>query len=78
MKTVGLMAALVAGLALIAAPAEAAKKRQAPAKRMAVASAPYYPNAVYSYDGDMLGADPDPFIRMMLIREGKPRDQSGI
>ena len=77
MKSVVLVTALVAGLALIAAPAEAAKRQKnAPAKR-AVLSTPY-PNAVYAYDGDLLGADPDPFIRMMLIREGKPRDQSGI
>ena len=33
---------------------------------------------VRASDGDVLGADPDPFIRMMIRKEGRIRDQSGI
>ena len=28
-------------------------------------------------DGEILGRDPDPFIRLMIRKEGRIRDQSG-
>lgn len=78
MKALVLVTALVAGVAFIAAPAEAASKKH---KRVSAPHATVQkpdPYEVRAYDGDLLGRDPDPFIRLMLIKEGKPRDQSGI
>ena len=78
MKTLVLVTALLAGVAFVAAPAEAAsKKRKAVSEPRAALHKPD-PYEVRAYDGDLLGRDPDAFIRLMLIREGKPRDQSGI
>jgi hypothetical protein len=33
-------------------------------------AAPSFSQAVYGYDGRYLGTDPDPFIRLQLLREG--------
>ena len=74
MKTIVLVSALVAGVALVSAPADAAPKRKAGTPVPVGVTDPYI---VRAYDGDVLGRDPDPFIRLMLIREGKPQDHSG-
>jgi hypothetical protein len=78
MKALVLLTALLVGVAFVAAPAEAAsKKRKSVSSHHATVQKPD-PYEVRAYDGDLLGRDPDPFIRLMLIKEGKPRDQSGI
>jgi hypothetical protein len=78
MKILVLATALIAAVA-VAAPAEAAskkKKRVAAAQQATTVSQDTY--MVRAADGDVLGADPDPFIRMMIRKEGRIRDQSGI
>lgn len=77
MKALVLLTALVGCVALTATPADAAKKKH---KRMAAAQATTVaqdPYMVRDADGDILGRDPDPFIRLMIRKEGKIRDQSG-
>jgi len=77
MKTIVLVTALVAGVALAVAPAEAAKKRKTAGEpRVAVAKSD--PSVVRGSNGEEWGRDPDPFIRLMIIRGGRIQDQSGI
>ncbi len=73
MKALYLLSALVVGLSLAAAPAEAAKKR----KRTVAAVAHSEAFVVRDADGEILGQDPDPFIRLMIRKDGKIRDQIG-
>ena len=77
MKTLTLVTALVAGLSLVAASAEAASKKRKPARAHSTAAVVQNGYTVYDADGEILGRDPDPFIRLMILREGKPRDQGG-
>ena len=57
--------------------ARASKKRKSvPEPRMSLQKPDPY--EVRAYDGDLLGRDPDPFIRLMLLKDVKPRDQAGI
>ena len=76
MKSTVLVTALIATVAL-AVPAEAAAK-----KRKAAAAPPQTmlggQNAYQVWDGtELLGADPDPFIRLMIRRAGRQWEQSG-
>jgi hypothetical protein len=77
MKTTVFVTAMIAAVAL-AAPAEAAAK-----KRKAAAAAPPQAmlggqNAHKVWDGtEFLGSDPDPFIRLMIRRDGRHWEQSG-
>jgi hypothetical protein len=73
MKAIYLLSALVIGLSLAAVPAEAAKKR----KRVIAAAAHSESYVVRDADGEILGQDPDPFIRLMIRKEGRIRDQQG-
>lgn len=68
--------ALAVTVALVAAPAEAAKKRKGSADQRVVMAKPD-PYEVRDADGEILGRDPDPFIRLMLRKEGRIRDQTG-
>jgi hypothetical protein len=63
------LAALAAAFAL-AAPAEAAKRKSASAQKPAVAQAD--PTAVYDYQGQLIGRDPDPNIRAMMRKDSRP------
>ena len=78
MKILVLATALVAAAA-VAAPAEAASKKKN--KRLVVAqqatSVSQDAYLVRDADGEILGRDPDPFIRLMIRKEGRIRDQSG-
>jgi len=69
-------AAAMAAVVALAAPAEAAKKRKAaaaPPQTMLGGQ-----NAHQVWDGnELLGADPDPFIRLMIRRDGRHWEQSG-
>ena len=76
MKTLVILTAMAVGISLAAAPAEAAKKRKPGAARQATVAKPD-PYVVRDHDGEILGRDPDPFIRLMILREGKIRDQTG-
>jgi hypothetical protein len=76
MKLLYAAAVLAAATALMATPAEAAKKHKR-APRPHIAYVTPDPYVVYDYDGDYLGRDPDPFIRLMIRREGKIQDQIG-
>jgi hypothetical protein len=78
MKRLSLLAALVAAASLVAVSAEAAtsKKRKAAASQNAAAVASH-PHNVYYHDGDLLGRDPDPFIRLMIRSGGRIGDQEG-
>jgi hypothetical protein len=78
MKVLALMTGV---LALAAASAEAAPKN----KRSSVASehaqatqAGQHPHGIYLPDGELVGKDPDPFIRLMIRRDPKPSQASGI
>ncbi len=71
MKALYLLMALVIGIAFAAVPAEAAKKR----KRTVAAAAHSEAYVVRDADGEILGQDPDPFIRLMIRKDGKIRDQ---
>jgi hypothetical protein len=71
-----LFAADAAAILVAATSADAApKKPRNVAPKRPVATV-VYPNTVYAYDGEVLGADPDPFIRLLMIKEQKPRDWS--
>jgi len=80
MKIPVLATALIAAVA-VAAPAEAASKKKHKHQRVAVAqqatSVSQDSYMVRAADGEVLGADPDPFIRLMIRKEGRFRDQSG-
>jgi hypothetical protein len=79
MKILVLATALIAAAA-VAAPAEAASKKKSKrvvaAKQQTTISQDSY--MVRDSNGEVLGQDPDPFIRMMIRKEGRIRDQSGI
>jgi len=80
MKILVLATALIAATA-VAVPAEAASskkksKRVVAAQQQTTISQDRY--MVREADGEVLGADPDPFIRLMIRKEGRIRDQSGI
>ena len=80
MKLLVLATALIAAAA-VAVPAEAASsqkksKRVVAAQQQTTISQDSY--MVRAADGEVLGMDPDPFIRMMIRKEGRIRDQSGI
>jgi hypothetical protein len=80
-----ILAAVAAAAILLAAPAlaQTKKTKRAAAKspvavaQQAPVPAAARPYAVYSPDGVFLGADPDPFIRMMIQREGKHWEHTG-
>jgi hypothetical protein len=74
MKALTLLTTVAVGVTLAAASAEAAKKRK-PGGVPHAAVAKSDPYVVRAYDGDILGRDPDPFIRLMLLKDGKIRDQ---
>jgi len=78
MKILVLATALIASVA-VAAPVEAASKKKH--KRVAAVQQPTTmaqdPYMVRDGDGEILGRDPDPFIRLMIRKEGRIRDQSG-
>ncbi len=77
MKTLKLAVAVVIGTAFAVASAEAASnKRKSPRPDRPAVTAKH-PHDVYFHDGDLLGRDPDPFIRLMLLRAGRISDQSG-
>jgi hypothetical protein len=80
MKIPVLATALIAAVA-VAAPAEAASKKKHKHQRVAVAqqatSVSQDSYMVLDADGEILGRDPDPFIRLMIRKEGRIRDQSG-
>lgn len=80
MKILVLATALIAAVA-VAAPAEAASKNKKKYKRVAAVQQPTTvsqdPYIVIDGDGEVLGRDPDPFIRMMLRKDGSLRHQSG-
>jgi hypothetical protein len=71
-----LVAVLLAAVALVAWPAEAASKKGKSSSVKPAAEAPLrvQPNAVYDSDGKILGVDPDPFIRLMIRRDPRPWD----
>jgi hypothetical protein len=82
MRILVLATVLIAAVA-VAAPAEAqsTKKKkkvgnvQAPATysyRERVPPSRQHPYGVYSADGELLGMDPDPNIRLMIRRDPKP------
>ncbi len=77
MKTWVFVTALAASTVLAATPAIAAKKKPkeaAAAQRATTAGQDPY----MVHDGsEVLGRDPDPFIRLMIRREGRIRDQTG-
>ena len=77
MKILVLAIALIASVAV--APVEAASKKKH--KRVAAVQQPTTmaqdPYMVRDGDGEILGRDPDPFIRLMIRKEGRIRDQSG-
>jgi hypothetical protein len=77
MKILVLATALIAAVAF-AAPAESAKKKGKRVVAMQQATSVSYDSyMVREADGEVLGADPDPFIRLMIRKEGRIRDQSG-
>lgn len=89
MKALVVATALIAA-AVVAVPAEAAgkKKKKLTAVQAPVAYQSGYqslkrvpphrqhPHGVYSADGELLGMDPDPNIRMMLRKDQKPWDNN--
>ena len=77
MKILVLATALMAAVA-VAAPAEAAKKKNTRiAKQQQATTVSQDAYMVIDGDGEILGRDPDPFIRMMLRKDGSLRHQSG-
>ncbi len=79
MKVLIVVTALLSVLALAAVPAEAAsKKKRKPGPSPRVSATMPNSTDVYFHDGYHLGRDPDPFIRLMILKEGRISDQSGI
>ena len=85
MKILVLATALIIAAA-VAVPAEAASKKK---KKVSAVQAPVaykygdrvppsrqHPHGVYGADGELLGMDPDPNIRMMIRRDPKPWDNN--
>jgi hypothetical protein len=84
MKALVLVTALAAAVALVAAsamPADAASKKKKKVSVQAPATYTYgqrvppsrqHPHGVYGADGELLGMDPDPNIRLMIRRDPKP------
>jgi hypothetical protein len=62
----------------VAAPlAEAApRKAKKPPVQRVIQAAPQS-TAVYAGDGTLVGMDPDPFIRLMIMKDPKPWEHSG-
>ena len=81
MKAIVLTTALLA-LAITPAAAQAKKKRVAPPSPPSIhaqASMPgQHPHGIYMPDGELIGMDPDPFIRLMMRKDPKPSEASGI
>jgi outer membrane receptor protein involved in Fe transport len=82
MKALVLVTAFAAAVALVAAsavPADAASKKKS--KRVAAAqqatSVSQDAYMVIDGDGEILGRDPDSFIRLMLRKDGNVRHHSG-
>jgi hypothetical protein len=85
MKILDLATALIAAVA-VAAPAEAASRKkqkvsnvQAPATysyRDRVPPSRQHPYGVYGADGELLGMDPDPNVRLQIRRDPKPWDNN--
>ena len=90
MKAFVLVTTLAAAVALVAAsaaPADATSKKK---KKVSAVHAPSYmykygdrvppsrqhPHGVYGADGELLGMDPDPNIRLMIRRDPKPWDNN--
>ena len=71
MKALTVVLAVIASVALVSASAEAASKKREVAKHVMKQKSQPSPGAVYDYDGTYLGQDPDPFIRLMIKRQGK-------
>ncbi len=75
MKTL-VLAAIVAAAALVMVPAGAASKKGKKVTPSHVpVTTPYAQrnsNRVYDFDGTVLGADPDRFIRSQIRRDPKP------
>ena len=82
MKILVLATALIVAAA-VAAPAEAASNKKK--KKVTAVQAPVthsyrdrvppsrqHPHGVYGADGELLGMDPDPNIRMMIRKDPKP------
>jgi hypothetical protein len=72
-------AVLVAGSMLIAPAAAASRKHKgvaAPAPQIAtkrpIPSIGRHAHEVYTSDGELVGRDPDPFIRLMIQRDPRP------
>ncbi len=66
------LAVALAAVAILALPAEAAKKRKpvrADQKQAVVQKDPY---TVYDFDGRVAGRDPDPNIRAAIRRDPRP------
>jgi hypothetical protein len=66
-------AAAVAGAAGLPILSACTTVQQPPGPRMLPELPAYTPPAfaVYDHDGELLGADPDPFIRLELRRQGR-------
>jgi hypothetical protein len=78
MKTIGLVIAVLAGAAFVAAPlADAAPRKAKKAQVQRVIAPPPQSTAVYAGDGTLVGMDPDPFIRLMILKDPKPWEHSG-
>jgi hypothetical protein len=68
-------------LALAVASAEAAPKKKPSSVASEHAQAAHtgqHPHGIYLPDGELVGKDPDPFIRLMIRRDPKPSQASGI
>ena len=72
-STIKLLSVAVSVAVLIATPALAATGHKGKASRHYAASGSYAqaqrPNEIYSWDGRNLGTDPDPNIRIQLMRD---------
>ena len=82
MKSLALGTLVLAAMAVAATPSDAAKRKSqsAAAKPVHARTMPAnvrHPYDVYSHDGVLVGRDPDPFIRLMIMRDPKPWEASG-
>jgi len=70
-RNIRLVSAIIAGTALLATPAFAAKasKKKVAAPKAHVSQTQRSPGGIYAWDGRYLGTDPDPNIRFQLMRD---------
>lgn len=63
-------------LAAVSAEAASKTRKRMPVQNPSVTAPHPHPHGVYAR-GELVGMDPDPFIRLQILRDPKPSEHSG-